>query len=273
MPNLRHLNIQSNDIIELEPGWVSNVPNLQYLHLQRSKIAMLANGTVIDMPSLIDLKLDYNEIAELEPGWVSNVPNLLWIEIFANPLGCLSGIADDVRIDGFALGFGFYETPLCPENCTINTYYDPDNHVCLSCPENTYRDGIGAVDCTVLPTTTTTTPTPTTTTSDTITPVPLCDGATSPFILANDTLCVPNNLYPAPNVAHCVFEHTWRDLRSMQGSFSTGGLGKLVTDFEWEVWVCMDHPCATDKDDKVCFTFSEAHHVFVPWGYKSHLTF
>ena len=129
--------------------------------------------------------------------------------------------------------------------------------------------------------TTTSTPPPTSppppppppTTSATITPVPLCDGATSPFILANDTLCVPNNLYPAPNVAHCVFEHTWRDLRSMQGSFSTGGLGKLVTDFEWEVWVCMDHPCATDKDDKVCFTFIEAHHVFVPWGYKSHLTF
>ena len=104
----------------------------------------------------------------------------------------------------------------------------------------------------------------------------LCDGETSPFILANDTLCVPNNLYSAPNVAHCVFEHTWRDLRSMQGSFSTGGLGKLMTDFEWEVWVCMEHPCATDKNDRVCFTYSEAHYVFffcVPWGYKSHLTF
>jgi Leucine-rich repeat (LRR) protein len=189
MPNLRTLKIQSNDITELEPGRVSNVPNLQYLHLQRSKIAKLA-----------------------------------------------------------------YETPLCPENCTINTYYDPDNHVCLSCPENTYRDGIGAVDCTT-------------------TPVPLCGGETSPFILANDTLCVPNNLYPAPNVAHCVFEHTWRDLRSMQVSFSTGGLGRLMTDSEWEVWVCMEHPCATDKDDTVCFTYSEAHHVFVPWGYKSHLTF
>ena len=25
-------------------------------------------------------------------------------------------------------------------------------------------------------------------------------------MLAGDTLCVPNNLYPAPNVSHCVFE-------------------------------------------------------------------
>ena len=45
MPNLRTLKIQSNDITELEPGRVSNVPNLQYLHLQRSKIAKLAYET------------------------------------------------------------------------------------------------------------------------------------------------------------------------------------------------------------------------------------
>ena len=105
------------------------------------------------------------------------------------------------------------------------------------------------------------------------TPAPLCDGAASPFSLDGDTVCVPNIIYPAPNVSHCVFEHTWRDLRSMQVSFSTGGLGRLMTDSEWEVWVCMEHPCATDTDDRVCFTYSEAHHVFVPWGYKSHLTF
>ena len=33
----------------------------------------------------------------------------------------------------------------------------------------------------------------------------------------------------------------------------------------------MDHPCATDENDRVCFTFSEAHHVFVPWGYNNQL--
>jgi len=57
-------------------------------------------------------------------------------------LGCVSGVADHVQIDPGALSNGFYETPCCPENCTINTYYDDDKHVCLSCPENTYRDGL-----------------------------------------------------------------------------------------------------------------------------------
>ena len=36
----------------------------------------------------------------------------------------------------------------------------------------------------------------------------------------------------------------------------------MMTDFEWEVWVCMEHPCATDKNERVCFTYSEAHYVF-----------
>ena len=95
-----------------------------------------------------------------------NVPNLHQLEIYDNPLGCVSGIADDVDIDDDALSNGFYETPRCPESCTINTNYDPDNHVCLSCPENTYNDGIGAVECTVVNTITPTTPTPTTTLPD-----------------------------------------------------------------------------------------------------------
>jgi len=229
-----------------------------FLELQYKGIAKLANGTVSDIPNLQTLNLRNNEIAELEPGWLSNVPNLNNLEIWGNPLGCVSGIAEDVEIDYLVIEHGFYKTPLCPDNCNINTYYDSDNHVCLTCPENTYTDGIGAVNCTALAATTTT-------------PDPLCHSEARPFSLAGDTLCVPNSLYPAPNVSHCVFGYTWRDLRSMKGSFSTGGLGKLMTDFEWEVWVCMEHPCATDKGDRVCFTFSEAHHAFVPWRYKSHL--
>ena len=57
------------------------------------------------------------------------------------------------------------------------------------------------------------------------------------------------------------------------GQFFYGWIRQVDDDFEWEVRVCMEHPCATDKNDRVCFTYSEAHHVFVPWGYKSHLTF
>ena len=100
------------------------------------------------------------------------------------------------------------------------------------------------------------------------TPAPLCDGETSPFKLVEDTLCVPNHLYPASNVSHCVFERTWKDVLDNRHLYKTGGLGKMMCD-EWQVWVCMEHPCATDKNDRVCFTYSEAHHVFVPWGYNS----
>ena len=270
MPNLRYLYLQDNEIAELEPGWVRNVPRLYSLDLNNNKIAKLANGTVSDMPNLRYLYLYDNEITELEAGWVRNVSSLESLLIFGNPLGCVSGIADDVEIDPYVIYYGSYETPRCPENCTINTYYDPDNHVCLSCPENTYRNGIGAVNRTGLPAMpTTTTPTPPTTSSaTTTTPVPLCDGETSPFILTNDTVCVPKNIYPAPNVSHCVFDYMWEEVLENKHLYKTGGLGRKMRD-EWKVWVCMEHPCATDENDRVCFTFSEEHRVFVPWGYNS----
>jgi len=118
----------------------------------------------------------------------------------------------------------------------------------------------------------TTSPIPSTTLSATTTPVPLCDGTTSPFVLAVDTLCVPNNIYPVPNVSHCVFGNTWKDIITMKARFYTGGLGKLMTNDKWEVWVCqVDHACSATENDRVCFTYSEEHHVFVPWGYSRHL--
>ena len=60
----------------------------------------------------------------------------------------------------------------------------------------------------------------------TTTPAPFCDGETSPFFLAGDTLCVPNNLYPAANVSHCEFAHTWDDVAENKHLYRTGGLGK-----------------------------------------------
>ena len=83
---------------------------------------------------------------------------------------------------------------------------------------------------------------------------------------------MPNTLYPPPNVSHCVFEGTWDDVTVVENKplYKTGGLGKMMRD-GWQVWVCVDHPCATDKKDRVCFTYSEEYHVFVPWGYNSHL--
>ena len=105
----------------------------------------------------------------------------------------------------------------------------------------------------------------------TTTPAPFCDGETSPFFLAGDTLCVPNNLYPAANVSHCEFAHTWDDVAENKHLYRTGGLGKKMSG-AWQVWVCQGaHPCSDNKKDTVCFTYSEVHRVFVPWGYNSDL--
>ena len=47
---------------------------------------------------------------------------------------------------------------------------------------------------------------------------------------------------------------------------SAGGMGKLRTVDEYEVWVCVrDHPCVDDENDMVCFTYNEKHNTFVPW--------
>ena len=84
-------------------------------------------------------------------------------------------------------------------------------------------------------------------------------------------LCVPNELYPAENVSNCVFDKTWGDVKRLKGVMATGGLGKKMRD-GWEVWVCgVQLPCAYEAEDWVCYTYSEKHEVFVPWGYNLQL--
>ena len=56
----------------------------------------------------------------------------------------------------------------------------------------------------------------------------------------------------------------------MYGVFHRGGLGKLMTVNEYEVWVCIsDHPCVEEENDMVCFTSKEKKTVFVPWAFGS----
>jgi hypothetical protein len=142
LPNLWMIELYGNKIAKLERGsWVSDLPNLLYLQIQNNEIAQVEPGA-LNLPKLQYLDLSGNKIAKLEPGAVGNLSSLEYLNIYDNPLGCVSGVADHVQIDPGALSNGFYETPRCPENCTINTYYDADKHVCLSCPENTYRDGL-----------------------------------------------------------------------------------------------------------------------------------
>jgi len=84
-------------------------------------------------------------------------------------------------------------------------------------------------------------------------------------------MCIPQSIYPSPEVEHCVFGKTWRDVLGSRALFATGGLGKRLCP-EWEVWVCAAaHPCVEREDDWTCFTYSERHKVFVPWGLNSAL--
>jgi hypothetical protein len=85
-------------------------------------------------------------------------------------------------------------------------------------------------------------------------------------------ICVPNELYPAENVSNCVFDMTWREVSKFKGVVETGGLGEMMKKYEWEVWVCgAQLPCAYEAKDWVCYTYSEKHEVFVPWGYNLQL--
>ena len=78
---------------------------------------------------------------------------------------------------------------------------------------------------------------------------------------------------PSPAVSQCVLEKTWKEMIG-KIEFKTGGLGRKIVDGKFEVWVCLsDHySCSEQVDDALCFTFSEQHNVFVPWGFSKELS-
>lgn len=103
----------------------------------------------------------------------------------------------------------------------------------------------------------------------TTTPIPGCASDAIIFEFRNTTLCVPPMFYPHTGFEHCVLECSWADVARDRNLFAKGGLGKMMRDHQWEVWVCTSlHQC-TDGVDWMCFTYSEVHDVFVPWGLNS----
>ena len=93
-------------------------------------------------------------------------------------------------------------------------------------------------------------------------------------------ICVPEHLYPSADVLRCSLQKTWKDIRADTQSsdatgrrITTGGLGRKMVKYEWEVWICYpDLTCgAPVGSDAVCFTFSERFRVFVPWGINNKL--
>ena len=95
-----------------------------------------------------------------------------------------------------------------------------------------------------------------------------------PLNVSGTSVCLPEHLTPAAAVEHCSLSLTWKQLRSgwKDYGYVTGGLGNLMIVDSFEVWLCASspHPCAAPSDP-VCFTYSEADSVFVPWGFSSAL--
>ena len=133
---------------------------------------------------------------------------------------------------------------------------------------------------------TTTTPAPTTSSSTTTTPPPTtsnssstpeatlaCVGDASAFFIADKVLCVPERFYPSANVENCEMHKTWRELTLSGELYATGGLGKFMIPWQWEVWLCQTGVVcgAVVHHEDVCFTYSEENFVFVPWGLRREL--
>lgn len=99
----------------------------------------------------------------------------------------------------------------------------------------------------------------------------------------------PDNLACASapfDTANCQESRTWEQLLLEYGggdtAFITGGLGKLMTQDKFEVWMCFrDHPCFDQAvaarragpatGDFMCYVFDEHAGRFIPWDKNSNL--
>jgi len=99
-----------------------------------------------------------------------------------------------------------------------------------------------------------------------------CEEPLVPTAAGARVLCMPAGLQPRPEVAHCgALNHSWADIiRAPPGRFTTGGLGRHLLEDRFEVWVC-DRGRACAAGGVVCYTFSEEHRLFVPWGLWEHV--
>ena len=116
--------------------------NCLSLDLSGRGIVRVANGTFHGLSyntALQDLYLDGNAFTSLPADAFKYFAEDVTIRLHSNPLGC-------VAADTFALVYG---PPMCPSNCTVDTFYD--NKICRSCSLGTYTDGVGAVKCKLCP--------------------------------------------------------------------------------------------------------------------------
>ena len=254
------------------------VEDCSHLNLRNRGIVTITIGTFDGLAGLSYLSLHGNQITQHPPDLFRNLTALESFSIYDNPLGCVYGVPEDVDMDSYALRNGFYETPRCPANCSINTFYDADMDVCLLCPEGKFTWGVGAVNCSEFDpscsssrtTASPTTPSPTTMPSP---PAPiLCEGDEQTLSVNRMDLCAFSKLYPTEKLFHSIFDQSWGGVEENKYMLQTGGLGENMQGNEWKVGGCgAQLSCEIETHDWVCFAYNECHDVFVPLGYDREL--
>eukprot|EP00960_Hanusia_phi_P017108 503234-Hanusia_phi.AAC.3 len=76
------------------------------------------------------------------------------------------------------------------------------------------------------------------------------------------------------SVQQCNLNQSWEYILSQRNSgiVQTGGLGQLMHEGRFEVWVCdYDCPCVIHVIDAACFVYDEMNESFLPWGLQSSL--
>jgi hypothetical protein len=232
----------SLELLSLSGNQIENVTDvtwpssLDYLSLESNQIENVADVT---WPSSLRVMYLYgNQIESVaDVTWPSS---LMYLNLGGNPLGCFQGVPEHVVM----LEYLGKKTPRCPSNCTTATFYDASADACLPCGAGTFVMGVGAVMCSRVAT------------------------ASTPVSIKIQELM-------DPSFSGCPLNSTWKEIissRQLGSRYVTGGLGKLMTEDEYEVWLCDTmHTCA--PQDMMCFTFNERAKVFEPLGLNSNLHF
>ena len=110
---------------------------LYELFLNNNALAKIPEDTFKHNIELGKLGLSNNALTSLPVDLLKSNTKLQYVNLYNNPLGC--AYAD--------MSVGIFGVPRCPKNCTINTFYDANHHVCRTCAHGTCTNGIGAVNC------------------------------------------------------------------------------------------------------------------------------
>ena len=135
------LYLEHNAITKIEAETFQNNTKLELLILSNNRLTRIDSNTFKTNLELRELHLAGNAITSLEADTFKYNIKLEALAMGPNPLGCVVRPASVIH-------FGTEPLPECPDNCTVNTYYDADANVCLACPDGTFTDGVGAVNCT-----------------------------------------------------------------------------------------------------------------------------